>query len=73
LAQPVHIGFRRLASAVAALVVIGGGVLTYQEQHHPTVNSSVTQISDAQLATEVAEMGQDSDPTPVAPIQELFD
>jgi hypothetical protein len=31
-----------------------------------------TNLSDAQLANEVAEMGQDSDPGPAAPIQELF-
>jgi hypothetical protein len=76
LTQPVRIGFRRLASAVAAVLVIGAGVLTYQEQQqHQSVNRIMTEnhISDAQLASEVAQMGQDSDPAPVAPIQELFE
>jgi anti-sigma factor RsiW len=75
LAQPARTGFRRLASAAAALLVIGAGVLTYQEQHHPTATPPAAQphISDAQLVNEVAAMGQDTEPAPVAPIEELFD
>lgn len=76
LAQPARIGFRRLASAAAAVLVIGAGVLTYQEQQqHQSMNRIMTEnrISDAQLASEVSQMGQDSDPAPVAPIQELFE
>ena len=72
LTQPVRIGFRRLASVAAALVVIGAGVLTYQEEHHPVPHTTAT-LSDAQLANEVAEMGQDSEPAPVAPIEALFE
>ncbi|HEX4227135.1 MAG TPA: hypothetical protein VHZ07_00585 [Bryobacteraceae bacterium] len=75
LARPARTAFRRLASAAAALLVISAGMLTYQEQHHPTTIPPVaqTRISDAQLVNEVAEMGQDSEPAPVAPIEELFD
>ena len=74
LAQPARFGFRRVASVAATLVVIGAGVVTYQDQHQPAVHHDFTQtsLSDAQLANEVAEMGQDSDPGPAAPIQELF-
>jgi hypothetical protein len=75
LAQPAQSGFRRLVSATAALLVIGAGVLTYQEEHHPALPPAAAQthISDAQLVNEVAEMGQDPEPAPVAPIEELFD
>ena len=64
LAQPSRIGFRRAVSVAAALVVIGAGVVTYQDQHPAAVHHDLAQtsLSDAQLATEVAEMGQDSDP-----------
>jgi hypothetical protein len=76
LAQPARMAFRRLAPTAAAMLVIGAGVFTYQEEHRPITSSpSVVQthISDAQLVNEVAEMGQDSEPAPVAPIEELFD
>lgn len=72
LTQPARVGFRRLASVAAAVVVLGAGVLTYQEEHHPVPRATAT-LSDAQLATEVGEMGQDSEPAPVAPIEALFE
>ncbi|MGC2657188.1 MAG: hypothetical protein WA324_04355 [Bryobacteraceae bacterium] len=75
LARPARSSFRRLASAAAAVVVIAAGVVTYQESHQPVVSPHIAQaqVSDAQLASEVSAMGQDTEPAPIAPIQELFD
>ena len=63
---------RRWASAVAALLVLGGGFMAveqYQYRHEPTG----PRISDVQLAQEMSRMSQDLEAPPVAPLQGLFE
>ncbi len=62
---------RRWTSAAAALFVLGGGVLIYQ-QNRPQPAPPTT-ISDAQLAQQVDNLAQDSEPQATAPLQALFE
>ena len=63
--------FRRWASAVATVLVLGGGLMVYEETRpQPVANET---ISDAQLAQEVSGMAQDSEPPSTAPLQALFE
>ena len=62
---------RRWASAAAAVLVMGGGLLVYQEkQAHRSADSTV---SDAQLAQDVSRMAQDAEPQSTAPLEALFE
>ena len=62
---------RRWAAAGAMVVLLGGGFFLYeQNQHQQAVQNTV---SDAQLAQEVSQMAQDSEPSPTGPLQGLFD
>lgn len=75
LSQAAHrssaIRLRRWASAAATLLVLGGGLATYEEYHQQQIAKN--QISDAQLADQVSSMSQDSEPRSTAPLQALFD
>ncbi len=62
--------FPRWASAAATIIVLGGGLLVYEQKH---AQVSADKVSDAQLAQEVSSMAQDSEPQATAPLQELFD
>jgi len=62
---------RRWASATAAVLVVGGGLLVYEgRQAHRTAQTSV---SDAQLALDVSRMAQDAEPQSTAPLEALFE
>ncbi len=62
-------GLRRWASAAATLLILGGGVVLYENRPHPADN----QLSDAQLAQQVSNMAQDAEPQSTAPLQALFE
>lgn len=61
--------FRRWASAAATLLILGSGILLYEERQNSTQN----QISDAQLAEQVSNIVQDTEPKATAPLQALFE
>jgi hypothetical protein len=62
---------RRWASAAATFLVLGGSVLFYEQKHrHDLAND---RVSDAELAQDVSQMAQDSEPQPTAPLQGLFE
>lgn len=62
---------RRWAAAGAMIVLLGGGLFLYQQNQHQHAGQNA--VSDAQLAQEVSQMAQDSEPSPTAPLQGLFD
>jgi hypothetical protein len=61
---------RRWASAAATILVLGGGLLVYEDHKQQSMDNK---ISDAQLAQEVSSMAQESEPQPTAPLQALFE
>ena len=61
---------RRWASALAAVLVVGGGLLFYEGSRQRVSGSK---ISDAQLAQEVSRMAEDFEPQATAPLQALFE
>lgn len=62
---------RRWAAAGAMVVLLGGGAALYEQNHHRQIVQN--KESDAQLAQEVSRIAQDSEPSPTAPLEELFD
>jgi hypothetical protein len=75
LSQPANlwtsISVGRWAPAAAALLVLAGGVVVYdQRARQGTVNRHV---SDAQLAEDVSCMAVDSEPQSTAPLRALFE
>ncbi len=74
--QVFHV--RRWAPAAAALFVLSGGLIVVKETQpfgigdhaHQVVKANV---SDAQLAAEVSQLADDSEPSPTAPLQALFE
>ncbi len=75
LTEPTHwwsnFEVKRWLSATAALLVAGGGLFLYQQNHAQQLMDN--KVSDVQLAQEVSRMVQDSEPQPTAPLQGLFD
>ena len=61
---------RRVASAGATLLMLGGGLVVYEQHHEEQIVND--RISDAQLAAQVSNMAQDSEPQSTAPLQALF-
>ncbi len=61
---------RRWASAGATVLVLGGGLLLYEERRQQATEN---RVSDAQLAQQVSSMAQDFEPQPTAPLQALFE
>ena len=62
---------RRWASATATLLVLAGGFMVYEEHHEQALVKD--QVSDAQLAAQVSNMTQNSEPSPTAPLEALFE
>jgi hypothetical protein len=60
---------RRWAPAAAALLVLSGGALLYEQKHRP---ASTDHVSDAELARDVSQMSQDPEAESTAPLQALF-
>jgi hypothetical protein len=61
---------RRWAAAAAMVAVLGGGALVYEQQRRQTSQNT---ISDIQLAQQVSQIANDSEPGATAPLQALFD
>jgi predicted anti-sigma-YlaC factor YlaD len=64
-----HWPLRRWASVATGVLIMGGGMLVYQQQRHMVDN----RISDAQLAADVSRMAADAEPDSTAPLQALFE
>jgi hypothetical protein len=62
---------RRWAAGAAMVLLLGGGAAYLEQNQHRQVVQN--KESDAQLAQEVSLMAQDSEPSPTAPLQALFD
>jgi hypothetical protein len=60
----------RWASVATALLILGGSVAFYEQNQNGVTVSN--QMSDAQLAQDVSQMAQDSEPQSTAPLQALF-
>lgn len=68
-------GFTRWVSAAAMLLVVGGSVFFVEEHRQPKWNQPAVPhvtISDAQLASEVSQMADASEPESTEPLQALF-
>ncbi len=63
--------WRRWASAGAVSLLLGAGVVWYQE--HETQQIYDDTLSDAQLAQDVSTMAQNTEAQPTAPLQALFE
>jgi predicted anti-sigma-YlaC factor YlaD len=61
---------RGWAAAAAMIVLLGGGAYVYEQNQDQRVAQS--RLTDAQLAQEVSAIAQDSEPSPTAPLQQLF-
>ena len=64
-----HGQFRRWASAAVTVLVLSGAMFVYEQKHQQGDN----RVSDAQLALEVSNMVQDSEPQATVPLQQLFE
>jgi hypothetical protein len=69
---------RRWAPAAAALFVLSAGLIVMKETQPLGVGGHAQQVvtpnvSDAQLAAEVSQLADDSEPSPTAPLQALFE
>ncbi|HEX3682401.1 MAG TPA: hypothetical protein VHU83_07645 [Bryobacteraceae bacterium] len=75
LTEPVrwsaHLQLRRWASAAAGLLILGGGLLIFEQDRRPPAVPN--NISDTQLAQEVGRMAENSEPPATAPLQALFE
>jgi predicted anti-sigma-YlaC factor YlaD len=60
----------RWAPAAVALIVLGGGVMVFEQNQRQAAPNG---ISDAQLAQDVSRMAEDPEPPPTAPLQALFE
>jgi hypothetical protein len=75
ISQPANrwtgISLGRWAPAAAALLVMAGGVVLYDQRFRQVVVNR--HVSDAQLARDVSCMAADSEPRSTAPLQALFE
>jgi hypothetical protein len=67
----VGLQVRRWAAAGAMVVLLGGGFFLYEQNQQQQATQN--KVTDAQLAQEVSQVAQDSEPSPTAPLQGLFD
>jgi len=66
----IHV--RGWASAAATVLILGGGLFIYEQNHSHEVANGDT-VTDAQLAQEMSQLSQTVEPEPGAPLQALFD
>jgi hypothetical protein len=62
---------RRFAPALAASLVVAGGLLFYQQEQSQT--QPVVKASDSQLVEDVGRVAMNPEPAPTAPLQALFE
>jgi anti-sigma factor RsiW len=72
LSRPASSLLRRLAPAIAASLVLAGGLLFIQTQHQQEGPVQV-KASDTQLVEDVGWMATNSEPAPTAPLRALFE
>ena len=60
---------RRFAPALAASLVVAGGLMFYEQQRR---SETVVKCSDTQLVEDVGQMAMNPEPAPVAPLRALF-
>jgi hypothetical protein len=66
-----HFELKRWVSAAATVLVAGGGLFLYEQNHKQQMVDN--RVSDAQLAQEVSRMAQESEALPTAPLHALFE
>ncbi len=64
---------RWFAPVLAALLVMIGGLWMQQQRQQQNDPSSMVKVSDTQLVEDAGRIAFDSEPAPVAPLQELFE
>lgn len=64
--QPVRWNVRGWVSVAATVLVIAGGLIVYEQDHHKV------RVSDTQLALDASRMAADSVPDAAAPLKALF-
>ena len=74
-AWPSWLHVRRWAAVGAMVALLGGGAALYEQarQQQALQNNGQSGLTDAQLAQEVSQIASDSEPSPTAPLQALFD
>jgi hypothetical protein len=70
--QPTSSLVRRLAPALAASLVLVGGLL-FMETQRQEQNSNGAKVSDTDLVEDVGRMAMHPEPAPTAPLQALFE
>jgi hypothetical protein len=69
---------RRWASTGIAVLILGGGLLLFEDgsrlgpHSKPGQQAATSKISDSQLASDVSQMADASEPGPTEPLQALF-
>jgi hypothetical protein len=72
LSQSLNPGrMRRFAPALAASLVIAGGLFFYEQEQ--TNQRPAVKISDTQLVEDVGQIAMNPEPAPVAPLEALFE
>ncbi|MBV9268674.1 MAG: hypothetical protein JO061_21075 [Acidobacteriaceae bacterium] len=78
--QPAHwwsgIAVRRWAPTAAAFVVLAGGLAVVDQTHRAAIaqrQAEMARVSDAELAAEVSQIADSSEPPATAPLQALFE
>jgi hypothetical protein len=62
---------RRFAPALAASLVIAGGLFFYEQEQ--TNQRPAVKVSDTQLVEDVGQIAMNPEPAPVAPLEALFE
>jgi len=65
-----RVQMRRLASAAATVLILGGGLFVYEQKHRGQIAGD--KVSDVQLAQEMSQLSQSVEPESTAPLQALF-
>jgi predicted anti-sigma-YlaC factor YlaD len=67
----ISVQVRRWAAAGAMVALLSGGAMLYEQNQRQ--EAAQNKVTDAQLVQEVSRIANDSEPSPTAPLQELFD
>jgi hypothetical protein len=69
----LNLPVRRWAAGAAMVLLLGSGVAMYEHSQQHQIAQNQSKLSDAQLAQEVSQVAQNSEPSPTAPLEGLFD